>query len=307
MKTAVIGATGFIGSNLCATMLERGWSVRGLIRPGTNQIALKGLEVEAVTGVIEDESALTALMRGTDLVFHAAAFNPKHSLSPRSHCQIAALEIAQVLSCFKRSKAARLVYTSALCAQVDRRSVASVVAVKGLMERAVRQAAATGVNAVVVTPSHCIGERDARPGSAGLLLALWRRALPAVVNGHFNAVDIQDVVRGHLEAALHAEAGEVRRVFGPDTTVRDFVNLCADELRVPRPPWTLPLALAYPAALLVELVSVPLGQIPKLRLEDLELIRLTHPLETSQGSCKSDVRAAVRRAFDWLKQHGYVP
>ena len=50
MKAFVTGANGLLGSTLCRTLLEDGWSVKGLVRPSSNRRALEGLDVEVVEG-----------------------------------------------------------------------------------------------------------------------------------------------------------------------------------------------------------------------------------------------------------------
>src|SRR5262245_45659458 len=69
----VTGATGFIGANLIRTLLDRGFSVRALVRMGSDKSNLKGLNIDIIDGSLESYPAVAAGCRGARYVFHVAA------------------------------------------------------------------------------------------------------------------------------------------------------------------------------------------------------------------------------------------
>ena len=74
MKALVTGASGFIGSRLCAHLVRHGIAVAGLVRPESSLWRLGGAgAVRLVQGELGDRSALMSAMQGIDVVFHAAA------------------------------------------------------------------------------------------------------------------------------------------------------------------------------------------------------------------------------------------
>ena len=75
-RAAVLGARGFIGSNICAELLKDGWDVRGLVG-AIPAPALSDLDVRVHRGSINDPDALRQVMAGAELVFHAAGYNPR--------------------------------------------------------------------------------------------------------------------------------------------------------------------------------------------------------------------------------------
>src|SRR5260370_5058465 len=69
----ITGATGFVGSHLAEACVERGLSVRALVRPATDATLLESLGVEIVRGDLADGEALRRAVAGADCVLHCAA------------------------------------------------------------------------------------------------------------------------------------------------------------------------------------------------------------------------------------------
>lgn len=72
MLALVTGASGFIGSHLCAALAARGHRVRILARSGSDLGALEGLEAEVALGDLRDPGSLPAACAGVECVFHLA-------------------------------------------------------------------------------------------------------------------------------------------------------------------------------------------------------------------------------------------
>jgi len=72
LKVLVTGGTGFIGSHLVEALLQRGISVRCLLRKGSNLKWLKGLAIEKTCGDCKDPSSLRDAVKDVDQVFHLA-------------------------------------------------------------------------------------------------------------------------------------------------------------------------------------------------------------------------------------------
>ncbi|HOW86322.1 MAG TPA: NAD-dependent epimerase/dehydratase family protein [Candidatus Aminicenantes bacterium] len=71
-RVLVTGANGFIGSNLCRWLLERGWQVDALVRGSSDLHFLEGLEVRLIRGDLR-RADLIDVPAGTTHVIHAAA------------------------------------------------------------------------------------------------------------------------------------------------------------------------------------------------------------------------------------------
>jgi len=68
----VTGATGFLGHTLCPYLVERGYSLRALVRPSSACDFLRPLDVELAWGDICDLPAVHTAIQGCRAVVHAA-------------------------------------------------------------------------------------------------------------------------------------------------------------------------------------------------------------------------------------------
>lgn len=69
---AITGGTGFLGLHLVPALAQAGFRLRLLARRDLAHPAFKDIAFESVRGALEDEAALDALVRGADVVIHAA-------------------------------------------------------------------------------------------------------------------------------------------------------------------------------------------------------------------------------------------
>ena len=103
----ILGSTGCIGNNIARACLAEGWSVRAFRRATSATWMLSGLDVQHVVGDLTDPASLEAAMRGCDVVFHAAAYYPRHSLDTNGSLRDAVLGMRNVLHAAKASGVGR--------------------------------------------------------------------------------------------------------------------------------------------------------------------------------------------------------
>lgn len=69
----ITGATGFVGGHLAEACVQRGWTVRALVRPTSDTELLKQLGVRLIEADLSDRAALPQALQGVDVVIHTAA------------------------------------------------------------------------------------------------------------------------------------------------------------------------------------------------------------------------------------------
>jgi nucleoside-diphosphate-sugar epimerase len=89
LKVLVTGATGFIGSHLVESLLQRGDQVRCLIRKTSALNWLRKLPIEAVRGDCQDKTSLREAVKGVDQVFHLAGVTK--AMEEKTYFQINAI------------------------------------------------------------------------------------------------------------------------------------------------------------------------------------------------------------------------
>lgn len=118
---ALTGGTGFIGRYVTAALLERGWRVRTLIRPGKTDRFSGASNLEVQPGTLEDADALRKLVRGCGAVVHLAG-----AIRGRSYRDFSAVNVTgteRLLdACGHGAPLARFVHISSLAAREPRLS-----------------------------------------------------------------------------------------------------------------------------------------------------------------------------------------
>lgn len=110
---------------------------------------------------------------------------------------------------------------------------------------AVLEAAARGLEAVIVCPTGFIGPGDWRLSFMGRMMVDYvRRRIPVLVEGGFDFVDVRDVAAGALAAAARGRSGEAYILSGAYLTVAEIMKALESRTGVPMPSVCLPAGLA---------------------------------------------------------------
>ena len=84
----VVGSTGFLGSEICRRLSDRGQSVRALVRATSDAQRverLRALGVETVVGDLKDRASLDAACAGVSAVISTAPRIASQRAGPASH------------------------------------------------------------------------------------------------------------------------------------------------------------------------------------------------------------------------------
>ena len=232
----VTGATGHIGNVLIRKLVEKGEKVRALVWRGEDTSPIQGLDVEPVEGDVLDPESLRAALKGVEKVFHLAGII---SIMPGTNSLVRRVNVEgtrNMLAAARQAGVRRLVYTSSIHAirrvphgvLIDEQLPFDPENPYGAYDRSkaeasleVQQAAADGLNAVIVCPTGVIGPYDFRDSEMGSVIrdAALGHTSP-YVDGAYDFVDVRDVADGLILAEAKGRAGESYILSGQRISVR---------------------------------------------------------------------------------------
>jgi dihydroflavonol-4-reductase len=322
----VLGSSGCIGNNVVRACLAAGWAVRAFRRANSPTWMLDRLDVEQAIGDLHDQKSLTAAMRGCDLVFHAAAYYPRHSLDMAGSQRDAVSGMRHVLRAAAEASVGRLVYTSTLTTigppaepgrLADERDFylpgstdSAYFECKWAMETEAWRAIAEGLPVVIVNPTAVFGPWDIKPTTGEILLNVAKGRLPFWLDLELNVVDARDVGQGQVLAAEQGRTGQRYILGGENLTLRHALTVTAQEAGVRPPRWRASLGLVGAAVRTAEI----LGRLPLIKplpLEHFKTLREWRALDTARAQRELGFEArpfieTVRDTLAWFREYGYL-
>jgi len=298
-------------------LLERGFSVRALCRPGST---IRELDVEQVTGDLRDADSLKRAARGCARVFHIAADYRLWSKNPKDLYDSNVEGTRHLLAAAKNAE--RIVYTSTVgCIAMPNCDESTPIAIedmgghykrsKWLAEQVALDAARAGMPVVIVNPTAPIGDHDTKPTPTGkIIVDFVAGRMPAFVDTGLNLVDARDVALGHILAAEKGRVGE-RYILGCENlTLEQILNRLSPMAHRPAPSVKLPYAVAYATGVVTTAWANLTGHQPVAPLEGVKMSRkkmfVSHAKATRElGYTPAPVDAALQRAVTWFKSNGY--
>lgn len=318
----VTGACGHLGGTLVRLLERTGAQVRGLRLP--SEQARNRAHVTYYPGDVRDRDSLRPLFQGLAdrevVVFHTAAIvDISGEVTPQMH-DVNVNGTKNILALCREYGVKRLVYVSSVhaipekdgCAvlrEVDRFSPRQVTGgyakTKAEATQAVLDAAAQGLDAVVVHPSGILGPFD---GTGNHLVQLVKEyaggKLPACVKGGYDFVDVRDVAAGCLAAAEKGRSGQCYILSNRHYEVKEVLAMAKTLCHGRRLP-VLPMWMAQAAEPLLGWVARVKKQRPLYTKYSLYTLRsndrFDHGKATAElGYRPRDLRQTVRDTLRWL-------
>lgn len=254
MRALVTGGTGFIGINLIAELVGRGWQVRCLVRETSDRRPLAAYEAEYVVGSLHDRAALQHAVQDVTHLFHLAGVTKARTASDYDRINHGGTQ-ALLEACLASSTALEaFVYVSSIAAAgpsatgrpVTEYDVPRPVGPYGRSKLCAEKAVLAiqdRLPVIVLRPSAIYGPHDTdflplfRAVKRGWLPTIGRQTL------HVDVCFVGDLVQGMLAAATSSDAlGEVFFLGGVghawdaigQEIAHQFGQLPPREIRLPR-------------------------------------------------------------------------
>jgi dihydroflavonol-4-reductase len=332
--TLVTGATGFLGSQLVRTLIERGESVKAFVRPGSNLAALSGYPSDrfklAVGDIRIEQSVFAALANCTRMYHVAANFkmwdpDPSRIISPAVEGMRATLRAARARQLEKVvvTSSAGVLGTTAGEEQMDETHAFNLTdpeayfAAKVAADKVAAEFVAEGLPIVLALPATIAGPGDWKPTPNGQLLLEYLKTPPTsqfpVSGGGINVVDVEDVAVGHALAMERGVVGERYLLGGENLTFSKLFETLADLTGLAEPSAPKSKGLMKFAGRLFELNARLRGGDPRITSRLANDYVDTYSFVTSQkaedalGYRHRSAREALARSVRWFLAHGYVP
>ncbi|HHW46718.1 MAG TPA: NAD-dependent epimerase/dehydratase family protein [Clostridiales bacterium] len=324
----VTGATGFLGSNVCAQLLERGEKVKALVMPNDKAVRFVPSQVEICLGDLCNKDSLEQFFSVQDgmetIVIHCASMV---TVNPDFNQKLIDVNVGGTKNiidkCLEHKECRKLVYVSSTGAipelpkgqkikEVDRFDANKVVGCysqsKALATQAVLDAARErGLNACVVHPSGILGPGDyAVSETTGTIIQIINSEMPVGIKGSFNLADVRDLAFGCIMAAEKGRKGECYILANKEVTLKELCEVLSKESGCKPPKIFLPLGLAKFMAKIMEKQAKKKGTKPLLTTFSVYNLERNNSFDYSKaekelGYKTRSYEETLRDEVRWLK------
>jgi dihydroflavonol-4-reductase len=240
MRVFVTGGNGFIGSVVVRKLVERGHSVRCLLRARGDTRRIDDLPVDRSSGDIRDAASLAHAITGCDAVIHLAGFSSWDDLNSPLMDEVVVEGTRNVLDAARDAGSLRTVIVSTSVAvngtpaPVVHNEMSSLKLppgayvysrAKARAEAVARAAAADGSPVVIVNPGEVFGPNDTQLITASNLVDFARSSPVLVCHGGTSVVHVDDVAEGIIAALERGRPGERYLLSGENLTIRQLAEL----------------------------------------------------------------------------------
>jgi nucleoside-diphosphate-sugar epimerase len=321
----VTGANGFVGSRLCAHLIQKGYQVITQVRRTSDLSLLKDLKVEYRYGDITQPGTLPDLVRDVDFIVHnAGVIKARRRATFFAVNEQGTLDLLDAVVAHN-PKVKRVVYISSVAAAGPSKPGCPVretdpphpITTYGESKLAGEQAAlsfADRLPVVVVRPPAVYGPGDR--GIYSMFKAVWLHLKPLIGDSSrkLQLVHVDDLCEG-IASALKApvKSGGVYFIAEKDAyQYGELVNI----LVAAGGRWAMPLYLPSPLfraiATISEFTFRAVGVTPLLTREKTRELNASWEMDTSRAKAKlgfeSTIRFAdgARQTFEWYIRNGWL-
>lgn len=325
MKIAITGASGHVGNVLSRELVGKGWKVKAMVHDNEDDLLAIGAEI--ARGNILDQDAVLELCKGADAVFHLAA---KISIDRKEKDLVYKTNVEgtqHVINACAELKSFKLIHFSTIHTygthnvldKLDETAPGITFSPinyensKAEAERRVLQASAEGLHAVVLNPTAIIGPYDYQPSLLGqALIKMHNNALPMLVEGGYNFVDVRDVVQAAIGAVEKGRSGEKYILSGQWLSLKELAQKITAVTGNKTPSLVAPTMLAKIGLPFIQAYAAISGKHPLYTGESLEILKSSHRNISNEkarkelGMTTRSIEDSLRDIFDWFKANNML-
>ena len=330
------GAAGFLGSNICLQLLEKGCKVRALVLPNDKSVKFIPKNVEVVIGDLTDEASLEpffAVPEGcTAVMIHCASMV---TVDPTFSDKLMEVNVTGtrniITKVLNHPECEKMVYVSSTGAipeqphgtpikevdkftPVDDRKVVGAYSLsKAIATQMVLDSVKVmGLKACVVHPSGILGPNDHAIGeTTGTLLQIIKGEMPMGMQGSFNLCDVRDLAAGTIAAIDKGRVGECYILANEPVTLKEMCDMLHAECNSKKIKFYLPLNLADKIAQTLEKQAEKTGKKPLMTTFSVYNLARNNVFDYSKaqrelGYTTRSYQETIHDEVQWMIEEGLI-
>lgn len=233
-KIFVTGINGLLGTNLTFDLLEKGYSVKGLIRNKSKFEGQTHPNLELIEGDLFDD--FTLILKDVDTVIHIAAETSQNRINYMDYWKINCNAASQFQNTAILCKVKTFVFVSTANTlgfgsindlgteqskikspfQSSFYAQSKLEAEKNLLKHQDK------INVIIINPGFMLGAFDTKPSSGKIILMGWKKKIIFYPPGGKNFVHVKDVVKGIILSLSKGKYGAKYLMVNENLSYGDF-------------------------------------------------------------------------------------
>lgn len=329
----VTGAAGFLGSNICAQLLERGERVRAFVLEGDKAAQYLPKEVELFYGNLCNKASLEPFFTVEEGV-HTICIHVASMVTVNPYYRKLVLDVNVggteniVDMCLEHKECDKLVYVGSTGGipelprgqKIKEVTNVNLDEVEGWYSKSKAMATNNvftaiqerGLKACVVYPTGIMGPNDyAISETTATVIKIIKGEMPVGIDGSFNMVDVRDLAAGCIAAADKGRIGE-GYILGNDVIRFKTLNkILVKEAGCKPIKFFLPIKLAEMIAKRMEKRAAKTGQMPMMTTFSVYNLKRNNQFDYSKaerelGYKTRPIEETLRDQIKWLKERGLI-
>ena len=329
----VTGAAGFLGSNICAQLLERGDRVRAFVLEGDKAAQYIPKDVEIFYGNLCDKSSLEPFFTVEEgvktICIHVASMVTVNPYYRKLVLDVNVGGTENIVDmCLEHKECQKLVYVGSTGGipelpygeKIKEVNETNLDDVQGWYSKSKAMAANNvftainqrGLKACVVYPTGIFGPNDyAISETTSTIIKIIKGEMPVGIDGSFNIVDVRDLAAGCISAADKGRVGE-GYILGNDVIRFKTLNkIIAQEAGCKPIKFFLPISIAHRIAKRMEKRAAKSGDVPMMTTFSVYNLKRNNQFDCSKaeqelGYTTRPIVETLRDQIAWLKGNGLI-
>jgi len=327
MNVLITGADGLLGSNVVRELLQQNHQVKAFILPGSTSKTLDGLPIEIVEGNILNTAAIEAAVEGCDAIIHAAANTNIWPNRSEIICKVNLEGTKNIVEAGMKAGIKRLVHIGTAnsfgfgplddpgseekpfgAAHYELDYMDSKLDAQRYILQKVKD---ENLPAVIINPTFMLGPYDSKPSAGAMILAVYHKQVPGFAKGGKNYVAVKDAATAIVNALTKGRVGECYIVGHQNLNYKEAFTTIADVVGVDPPKITFPSSLIRLYGRMGSLYGNITKKAPTVSYTMACISCDEHYFSPQKaidelGLPQTDIRVAIKEAFDWFEENGYL-